>query len=321
MKYLQLFLIILFFSLPTFSEAQLTDLGQFNQDLTLTTIPNYPQPLTETKVSADAYTFDTVGANFYWYVDGEELPNSRNQREITLTTKGLGERTTVELKLELASGQIISETIAIVPAEINLTIEADTITPAFYQGRPLPTIGSTVRFVATPNTINNAAAHQYTYIWKHDNKVLFGGPATGKFVADIEMGMGKEQLITVDAILNNVVVARKSIVIEMSEPEILFYEENPLRGASEIAATSPYMITNNETNFRAEPYYMSRSILNSDSLLEWEIDRRRVDNPNTDPQFITLNLNDASGQSLLNFHVRNLQQLLQGVEESLVIQY
>lgn len=241
----------------------------------LSTIPLAPEPLSETTVSLDAYTLDTIGATIVWFVDGIEETSARNLRELELMTKDIGETTEITVVLTLRTGQVVRAEKTIVPSRVDIVLEADTLTPAFYQGRALPSTGSQVRAIAIPHTASGQAPEAFSYQWKLDNEVLYGGPVTGVHTANFEVGLGKNQVLRVDVLNNSgVIVAAKSIFIPRTEPELLFYEENPLRGINNIAIQSPHILVGEETSIRAEPYYMARTIFDSSPLIEWEIDGR-----------------------------------------------
>lgn len=304
---------------PSISFAQIADLSQ---DMTIKTAPAFPGANTETTISLDAYTLDTSGASIKWYVDGQEETDARNDRSFKLTTKNIGDSTTVRIVLVLRAGQTLSKSITIKPTRVDTVIEANTIVPAFYQGRALPSVGSKVRIIATPYTGNDISPEGFTYTWKHDNKVLFGGPIKGGYIAEIEMGLGREQIITVD-VSNSLgqTIARKSIVVPLTKPEVLFYEESPLRGASKRAISDPYILVGDEITVRAEPFYMAKDIFEQDHLIEWEINNRKVNNPSSDEQYLSLQRDMSNGNTKIGFHIRNLNQLLQGIKSDFTIQF
>ena len=134
------------------------------------------------------------------------------------------------------------------------------------------------------------------------------------------MGMG--QVITVDVADNfGQTVARKSIIIPLAKPEVLFYEESPLRGASKQAIQNPHFLTSAEITVRAEPFFMAKDIFQQDHLIEWEINNQKINNPSNDPQYLSLRREMSTGATKVGFHIRNLKQLLQGVEADFTIQF
>lgn len=315
-------LLLILFSLFIFPFGTHAQVGGLNQNIAIITSPHYPEPNTETTISLDAYTYDTTGASITWYVDGMEETAAKNQRSFDLVTKAVGEVTEIKVVVKFRTGQTLSKTTIINPVRIDMVVEADTLVPTFYRGRALPTTGSIARVIATPHTGKTISPQDLTYSWKHDNKVLFGGPVKGKQVAEIEVGMGLEQIITVEIIDDlGKPIARKSIVLPLSKPEVVFYEENPLRGASRQAIAKTHFMTGDATTLRAEPYYMSADIFSNNPLIEWKIDGHKVTNQSSDPQYLSLERITSNGSSKINFHIRNLKQLLQGVESEFTLRF
>lgn len=320
---LLLLLLILgsFFSIGEITQAQ--SLVSAGPTITLVPSPSSPSPNAPVNITVDAYTIDTTGATIIWFIDGTEQVSARNNRSLSITTGELGKQTDVTVQLKLRTGQQVSKTLTINPSRIDLVIEADTLVPAFYRGRSLPSVGSTARVVAVPADGSNRPPTSYSYLWQLNNKVLFGGPLTGTNIAFIPTGLGNNQLLTVEVIdtVTGALVARKSIGLPLTKPEIHFYGENPLRGPNNIALNKEHILVGDEITVRAEPYYMSADIFSTQPLLEWEVNGSKIDNPSTDPQFITLRRQSGAGSATIGFHIRNLQQLIQGVEDTFTLRF
>lgn len=298
------------------------NLPEFNQEVSIRTSPRFPEPNSSATVSLDDYSVETGGAVITWFVDGVEKVDAKNQRSFTIETKGLGETTAIRVLLTLNNGATLSQDIVINPARVDLILEPNTLTPTFYPGRPLPSVGSKTRVVALPQTGSGQNPSDFSYIWKLDNKVLFGGTLKGVNVATFEVGLGRNQVFSVDVLdRNGKMVAHKAIVVPVTEPELHFYAENPLRGLVPRSITEPYMLTSNEVTVRAEPYYVDRELMDNNPYIKWTINGLPNDNPSLDPQNITLRRSAGAGKTTVGFEVRNIQQLVQSVKDSFVIQF
>jgi len=65
---------------------------------------------------------------------------------------------------------------------------------------------------------------------------------------------------------------------------------------------------------QAEPFNLDIETYNNPDLVEWKINNVVVQNPNTNPYEITLTAeNQTFSASTIDFHVRDLNSLLQGV--------
>jgi hypothetical protein len=118
----------------------------------------------------------------------------------------------------------------------------------------------------------------------------------------------------------NTVIASKSMRLDATEPEIVFYEDNALRGIMKQALLPNSTILGSEITVRAEPYFMSTTIPTQDLHREWSINGRTTTTKNQNLNSITLE-KASSNSFLLDFHIRNLGQLLQGARESIRISF
>lgn len=325
-KYLKIVLLSIWLIFPLISLAQFFDTTNMAVDpssnVNLITSPFYPEPNQAVKVSLDAYSIDTNNASISWYLDGIEQTEYKNLRSMEFGSKGLGESTNLTVNLRLNDGSVISKTRTITPSRVDIVIEADTLVPPFYKGRALPSVGSTINAIALPQTGNSANTSAYSYLWRLNNKTILGGSIKGDNVATMVLGLKKRQLLSVDVISQQgETIGSKTIELQLADPELLFYEENPLRGMKEIALQSPFALVGEETTLRAEPYYMDSKIFTNDPLLEWRINGSVVENPSSDPQYLTLRKEAAQGQAKIEFHIRNLRELLQGVRGDFTIKF
>lgn len=308
-----LFSLFCVFLIPIVSLAQL-DLPGSTAEIELS--PQFPAPDQTVRVSLNAYTFDTTGATIRWYINGVENTELQNNRSISLRAGALGEKTAVQILLTLRDGRIVTAQNSFTVSDIDLIIDAYTLVPSFYKGRPLPSVGSTIQVVALPNVGDNTPPEGYSYTWRFNNKVVEGGSVFGGYVGLFPMPVGNAALLQVDASdSNGNVVARKSISIPNHAPELLFYADNPLRGLSRITIPKDYQLLGSEVTLRAEPYFMDSNILNINPHIEWKVEGRSINNPSDDPQTITLQNAGGGGRFTVEFHLRNLQQLLQGVRD------
>lgn len=312
------YLLLVVFMLPVLAQAQLLS-GQ--QNIEITSSPTFPDANERVIVSLNAYTFDTNGASISWYIDGVENTAAKNQRSASFVAGDLGEATNVTVNITLSSGAKLSASKAIVPSRVDLIIEANTLVPSFYEGRPLPSVGSIARAIAVTSTGKALNPANLSYLWKLDNNVMYGGAIKGKTVAEFEVGIGREQILSVDVSNNGQTIARKTIVVPRTDPEIVFYPENPLRGLTPIGLKKNHILTGEEVTVRAEPYYMSSNIFSTDFLAEWKINGQKITNPSLDPQYLTLRRNAGAGSANVEFHIRNLKQLVQGVYGNFSIRF
>lgn len=308
----RLFGLTLLLGLPLVSLAQFTLPGDSIQ---LEASPRFPEPNQTVAVTLNDYALDTTGSTITWVINGETNTQFTNQRSISVVAGALGERQTIGVLLTHNNGQTTQATQTITPTILDLVVEANTYTPNWFIGRPVPSIGSSVRVVALPNLGIDSAPQSYNYTWRLNNAVLGGGSITGGNIQTFTLPLGRNSTLQVDVSnRSGEVIASKSIIIPHVEPQLAFYELNPLRGTQPIALGEQVPLIGAEINITAEPFYMDQTIFAQNPLIEWNINNRVIDNPNLDPQVITLQNGGGTGAFDVGFHIRNLAQLLQGAE-------
>lgn len=291
-------------------------------EVTLTLSPQYPEPGEQVHITLNDYTLNTNGATTAWFINGTELTSAANERSIVITAGKLGSATEIREITTLAGGVSIATIATIKPIRVDMLIEADTIAPLFYKGRTVPAVGSTVRITALPFEEVTKNPDTYAYTWKVHNKVISGGSRFGKNSISFTSDFGKNIPVSVDIYDHRgTIVASESIVVPLADPELHFYEVNPLRGISERALDNNFTFIGDEINVRAEPYFIDRTLLAQNPYIEWKLNNRTIQNPSADPQEITLQKQGDRGSFNLEFHIRNLQQLLQGVQDSVTISF
>lgn len=322
MKYLILFCACLFL----YTGATNHVAAQYTENITpgveLVVSPQHPEPGETVHITLSDYSINTNGATFSWFIDGSEVVAARNQRKITLQAGDIGTETKVDQVTTLPSGATIRTSSTITPLRIDMLIEGDTLAPLFYKGRTIPATGSSVRVTAIPFTHESLPATSYAYSWKVNGKVVAGGAQLGKNSIDFDTSFGKNIPVSVDIYdTSGNIVGSESTNVTLADPELLFYEVNPLRGLSEHAITNTFFFLGEEMQVRAEPYFIDRSLINENPYIEWELNNRDIENPSVDPQEITLRRQGNTGSFTLSFHIRNLTQLLQGARGDITLSF
>ncbi|MEX0918291.1 MAG: hypothetical protein WDZ93_04010 [Candidatus Paceibacterota bacterium] len=187
-----------------------------------------------------------------------------------------------------------------VESRVDIIIEADTTAPVFYRGRHEPSVGSDVRAIAAVSGM--AGSEQAAYRWELNGNLL---PQTGQ-VIQFPAPLGNDFLIRVD--VRDAAgrdVGNDEQYVSQSEPLVAFYEQNLLRGISRIAVGDTHLFTGDETNVRAEPFFMSADILSDPHELLWRVDGSRHTGGEGDPLMLTLRRTGGSGQILIEFSLRS----------------
>lgn len=311
---LKIFLVsFAFTAVPFLSNAQTPN------SLILEVSPEFPEAQEEYTVKLNSYNVQR--SSIAWLVDGVENISARNSSSLTLQAGNVDTTTRIIAKVTQTDGSVIEGNRTIAPNRVDLVVDADTVVPPFYKGRQLPSSGSTISATALVFTKDKLPMSSYSYVWKINNVIQNGGPIRGKNTFSFTPSFEKEVLLSVDVLASNGrTIAREAQLIPMVKPELFFYEKNPLRGLSFTALADPYLFVGEEATVRAEGYFMSRDLLGSNVLREWKINGRSASG-GEEPEEITIQKEGNSGSAKLGFHVRNLAQLLQGVQKTITLKF
>lgn len=153
---------------------------------------------------------------------------------------------------------------------VDLVVEANTYKPSFYRGRALPTMGNPVRLVAVPL---GRSPSEFTYQWSVDGDAL---PSTGPVATFSEL-FKEQPRVSVNVIdSNGALFARAEEVVKISRPEVIFYEQNVLRGHGSRAIRDTHTLVGNEGVIRAEPYFVGLQTSIDSYRATWKINDRVV---------------------------------------------
>jgi hypothetical protein len=255
-------------------------------------------------------------------VNGAEQVAYRNKNTLTTQAGSIGAVQNITAKVTLGTGAIVDVKHTVTPSRIDLLVEADTVVPPFYKARSLPSSGSTVRATALVFTKTPQPPSAFTYLWKLNGRTQNGGGIQGDATFTFTPSFEEQATLEV-SVLNKsgVIVAQQSQFIPIVKPELVFYEKNPLKGQLFTALANPYVFIGDEMTMRAEGYFMSRNLLGSDVLREWNVNNTTVQSDDAEPNELTLQKEGNAASAKISFHVRNLRQLLQGVEKAITINF
>lgn len=308
---------------PTSSFGQISPgiNAQFN-GLTLIPYPDFPEPFTDFEIELSAPDSRYNGAQINWFINGEELSEARNKRKNSFTAGPLGEAMEIEARLRRNDGQVESVYHTITPVKIDIVIEGITEIPHFYKGRPLPSRESEVRanaIITTGSTINRTSLG---YDWRMNNEPLSGGSIRGKSGINFKMPLGLETYIGVTIQEGSKVIGSKTIVVPAAQPEILFYEENLLRGTIAKTLDSNHIVSGNQITIRAVPFYTSPFFDNDNIELGWTLNGSTIDNSRAlEENVLTLRGSGSQSRASIGFRLLNNSTIGQSIRSGFNLQF
>lgn len=304
---------LFFITLPLYAQ---TIPGQ-STGLTLLAEPSFPAPHTETVLSIDDYSINTVGSTITWYVNNVEQTQSRNERSIKITTGDLGKSTNVRVVLSRSNGPSISASLSLVPTQVDIILESNTHVPQFYKGRALPTRDSMMRATAVVHDGTTNPDSSYVYQWSLDSTVLQGGQTKGKRTISIEMPHYDDVLLFVEVFKSTGELIGKGVArLLATEPELHFYENSPLRGLSERELMSPFYLIGEEVTIYGEPYFIDAPMNETSAEFAWKIDYEPALHDASIPNALTLRKVGGAGESTIDFSVVTRSGIPQFVQKT-----
>ncbi len=314
---------ILIFSLlfiPVMVFAQATPPPIFNKEvLNIDFNPPFPQPNANFTATLNDHSLPVQVTNIRWFINGEAFADKQNLRRLELTSPGAGESITVSALLNLANGTTMEVENTLSPAYLDIIIEPQTRTPAFYQGRPLPSFGSTINATALVNG-DPSQAGNYIYTWRVNGNTLEGGAIRGRNVVSFTMPRGRLSSLSLEVQRpTGEVVARRLIEVSAHTPQLIFYESSSLYGLRERAIPENLVLSGTTMTVRAEPYHLNLEVFNNPNVAEWEIDNVEQPFQFLNPYEITFSLLNMGARSTISFHVRDTVQVLQGANADFVV--
>ena len=322
MKTFSIVCLTLFSLLATPVFAQFDASSFSTPELSIDLQPTFPGPGEEVTATLNDYAGGAYGSNVTWVLNGRELPNYHNQRSITFVAGNSGDEQILKALLDRPiGGQLVLST-TIKPLYLDIVVEPQTRVPNFYTGRSLPSIGSTVNVTALVSDQNGIRNDDFVYTWKINQDVIEGGPIRGRNQTSFVVPLGNRSTLTVEVTnINGTTIAKRSVFLAAVQPELLFYEVSSLFGVSHKPITNNLPLIGNSVVVRAEPYYLDSRVYNDPDIHEWTINNTTGPNSGKNPYEVTLQRTSANGTSILQFHVRDISQLLQGAEGSVQIKF
>ncbi len=201
---------------------------------------------------------------------------------------------------------------------VDILWEAQTTTPSWYEGRALPSAGSTITAIAIPNIKN--IPKNITYKWYKGTKLIKSSndrdanllnllaPNTyGDYILSVELLDSQGRLL-----------ARNGSKIKSITPEVLLYINDPLLGIKSNSAlrTSKdraIILLDTEPTFIAIPFYLSKSQEDTFSY-NWNIKNALYEKPSKD----SVTIINSSGVINLSIQVLG-DKLLQSTHSNYVI--
>jgi hypothetical protein len=290
--------------------------------------PETPGPHAPVTITAQGVGSFLGDATVTWTLNGAVAKQGIGASDFSFTTGNLGVPSVVKLTIDSATQGTIVHTFTLTPSVINLVWEADTSAPPLYAGHALYSAGSPLRVVAFPTVViggTKVAAQSLSYQWSVNDTALPQSSGTGKYVLSVNGDQLQDnESVAVDVYLGSAKVGHGEVVIPTSQPQLVLYDKDPLRGVLwDQALPASIALNATELTVLAQPYFFATNAVASGAIQwTWALNDSPVTGPDTSRGILTLRQTGAGqGAATLAVAAQNQAsaQLIQSAQAALSI--
>lgn len=229
-----------------------------------------------------------------WQQNGQTVTSATNKTSFSFTTGGIGTATRIRISIDSPIQGLITKEFVFNPSVVNLVWEADTYTPFLYKGKALYTAGSNLKVVAFPTVMVGGALvtpNKLSFQWRRDDTLVADASGLGKNVFSFQGDqLQPQENVSVTVYSGTTPVARGEISIPASEPKVILYVQDPLRGQLyDQGLVGDTILSQTETTFKAEPYFFSApSVARGALQYSWVVNNEDTTGPDSAKGLLTL---------------------------------
>jgi len=326
-KHIYLIIITSFLFIPLLSFGQNLQTPGL---LDITINPKNPEPYQSVKANLKSFSYDLNRSQITWLLNGVVKKSGMGLTEFSFSALGSGQQTNLRVEVIAPNEglQVISS--SFIPSVVDLIYEAVSYTPPFYKGKTLNPNQGRVIVVAVPELIRPSgeklANQNIIYSWKKDGKVEQSASGLGKntivFNGTVPI---RDAVIEVTASsLDNTLSAYKKITIgNIKNPEIIFYENNPIYGIMmNRAISSNVKMISDEFGVLALPYFFTiKEQQSSDLEYIWSLNGKKVNNQSPINSFTARVDTSGAGSAQIRLKLNNLSRIFQFTENNYTLNF
>lgn len=293
-------------------------------DVEIKVTPNNPGPNQEVKVELRSYAVDLDHSDIAWAKDGQSTANGYGLKTFSFRTGNTNSKTSIGAIITPAIGSDNKVEVAILfePLEVELLWRANSYTPYWYTGKALPASEANITASAMIRMTDEVGVEippEYlVYDWKLDDKTIVADSGVGKstmtFRGAKQGGSNKVSVTISNA--DHSSVANASTVIDISGPEIVFYEDRPLVGVVWQKSLGAEAGIGERMIIRAEPFFFSDK---SKLSFDWSLNGDKVRPDEKNPARVLLQTVSKNISSRISLSLSHPNKLLQEANQSLLI--
>jgi hypothetical protein len=291
-----------------------------DEQLSIEQIPEVPKPGETVSIRINGYTTNLNKAKITWIQDGKVILSAMGAVVNQVQAPASGKSSTIVISIAKETGGVISKTITLNPADVDLFYEAHTYAHPFYKGKKQYTSESVITFIAVPNFVNSNGTKipdtSLVYKWSINGSVIEGVSGYGRntFTTKGQLIERPAQVtVEVSAVGSNL-IATQTTNFKSTTPEIIAYENNPILGVVyDKAVLGDFLLERPQVDFEGIPYFFSTETKNSPSLkYTWSINGIVVTSKIPTENYLLLrNDKNTDGYASISVTVEHVENLLQ----------
>lgn len=290
------------------------------EDFYVEFFPEIPGPNTDVSAKVISYSFEVDRANITWTVNGQVKLRGTGEKNFSFETGNLGSVTNLVVSVVSSEGVKLTKNFSFRVADVDILWEAQNYTPMSYKGKALPVSGSLIKVTAVPYFPGSSSGLVYEWQIDYKNNPDISGTGKNSFTFRTADIYNTNKINVTVSNYDKSIVAKKNVAIEIGEPKVVFYEDNPLEGPQyNKALNREVQLEKEEIIVRAEPYFFSLRDLEKLSY-QWLMNGEKVF-PEEFPNLLSLRKSEGSGRALIEVKVSNPLNILQFGGNSLGINY
>lgn len=289
------------------------------EQLSVEQIPRVPKPGEIVSIRLSGYTTNLNKAKISWIQDGKIILSQIGAVTNQVEAPSNGKTSTIVITIQKETGGIITKTITLSPADVDLFYEAGTYVHPFFKGKRQFTSESIITFIAVPNFITSSGKIRDTdlvYKWSINGSVIqeVSGYGRNTFTTQGQLIERPAQVtVEVSAVGSNL-LATQTIGFRSTSPEFIAYENNPILGVVyDKAILGDFMLERPQVDFEGVPYFFSTETKNSPNIIyKWNINGVEVTSKNSNENYLLLrNDKNIEGKAYVSATLEHVTNLLQ----------
>lgn len=301
----------------------------FEEQISINLYPSFPKPNQEVQIYLESYSTDLDKATITWTRDGKTILKGLGAKQIIIDAPETNKSSRIVAFISKSDGGNLTREITLSPSQVEIIYEPLTYVPPFYKGRSLFTSQSAIKFVAIPSFFNNLGqrynSNDLIYQWTINGAVISGSSGAGKNIFYYQSPLIQRDMIVGVNVSspNSVSKAKDEVFIDMFQPQILLYEDNPMYGTLfEKVISGNFSLEREEVKLAAMPYFFNiNSRNNLDIDYKWFMNGKNLDVGTKENFLILRNVEKISGSSEVRLDTSLTENILQNSKTAVRIDY